>query len=66
MKAMVVDKYKSVFLRWELKFFHANFAGKKFRYCFVHQHFRLVTWSRKKEGIPGNKSAQNLVVGEFL
>ena len=66
MEAMVVDENKSVLLRWELKFFHANFAGKKLRYCFVHQHFRFVTWSRKEEGIPGNKSAQNLTVGEFL
>ena len=31
MEAMVVDKYKSVLLRWELKFFfHANFAVKKY------------------------------------
>ena len=61
-----MDENKSVLLRWELKFFDANFAGEKLRYCFVHQHFRFVTWSRKKEGIPGNKSAQNLTVGEFL
>ena len=26
----MVDKYKSVLLRWELKFFHANFAVKKY------------------------------------
>ena len=30
MEAMVVDKYKSVLLPWELKFFHANFAVKKY------------------------------------
>ena len=66
MEAMVVDKYKSVLLRWELKFFHANFAGKNYAIVLSINISALSRGHAKKEGIPGNKSAQNLVVGEFL
>jgi len=59
---MVVDKNKSVLLRWELKFFSCKFCVEKITLLFS----ALSRGHAKKEGIPGNKSAQNLIVGEFL